>query len=241
MKKKTITIFFPTLNEIDGLKFIIPKMKKEWYSNLIIIDGGSTDGTIEYCKKQKIDIRIQKKPGVCNAFCEGFKSTKDDIFISFTPDGNCIPELLPVLIEEINKGYDVVYMSRYLPPAKSEDDGMITGFGNWMFNKIINLFFNGNFTDVLGGYRAYTREAVLKMGLHEMPNRNWATKKWDLLNDWQVSGTIRAAKLNLNIKELAGDEPARIGGESKISILYNGSMVVFQIIYELIVGNKFLK
>ena len=237
--KRTITLFFPTLNEIDGLKFIIPKINKNWYTNLIVIDGGSTDGTIEYCKKQKINIKIQDKPGPCAAFNEGFKSTKDDIFISFTPDGNCIPELLPILIEEINKGYDVVYMSRYLPPAKSEDDGIITGFGNWMFNKIINICFSANFTDVLGGYRAYTREAILKMKLHEMPNRNWATRKWDLLNDWQVAGTIRAAKLKLKIKELPGDEPARIGGESKISVVYNGVMIVCQIILELIIRKKF--
>ena len=147
--------------------------------------------------------------------------------------------MLPILIEEINKGYDVVYMSRYLPPAKSEDDGIITGFGNWMFNKIINICFSANFTDVLGGYRAYTREAILKMKLHEMPNRNWATRKWDLLNDWQVAGTIRAAKLKLKIKELPGDEPARIGGESKISVVYNGVMIVCQIILELIIRKKF--
>ena len=237
--EKSITLFFPTLNEIDGLKYLLPKIKKEWFTHLIVIDGGSSDGTIEFCKKHNIDIRIQKKPGVCNAYCEGFNSTNDDIFITFTPDGNCIPELLPVLIEEIKNSYDIVYMSRYLPPAKSEDDSLITGIGNWMFNKIINFCFGGRFTDVLGGYRAYTREAVLKMRLHEMPDRNWATKRWDLLNDWQVGGTIRAAKLKLKYKELPGDEPARIGGESKVSILYNGSMIVYQIIYELIVGKKF--
>ena len=72
-----------------------------------------------------------------------------------------------------------------------------------------------------------------------MPEKNWATKKWDLLNDWQVGGAIRSAKLKLNTKELPADEPARIGGYSKISIIYNGSMIVFQIIYELIIGKKF--
>lgn len=45
-----ITLLIPTLNEIDGMKAIMPRIKKEWYAQLLIVDGGSTDGTLEYCK-----------------------------------------------------------------------------------------------------------------------------------------------------------------------------------------------
>ena len=40
-----------TLNEIDGFKKIMPEIKKEWVDNIVIVDGGSTDGTIEQAKK----------------------------------------------------------------------------------------------------------------------------------------------------------------------------------------------
>ena len=36
-----------TLNEIDGVKNILPKIKREWVDEIIVVDGGSTDGTIE--------------------------------------------------------------------------------------------------------------------------------------------------------------------------------------------------
>ena len=36
-----------TLNEVDGIKQIMPLVKREWVDELIVVDGGSTDGTIE--------------------------------------------------------------------------------------------------------------------------------------------------------------------------------------------------
>ena len=60
-KNKTVTIFLPTLNEIEGLKVMIPRIKKSWYTDLIVVDGGSTDGTLQYLKKQNINIIIMEK------------------------------------------------------------------------------------------------------------------------------------------------------------------------------------
>ncbi|MEE9543748.1 MAG: hypothetical protein V3V95_08195, partial [Thermodesulfobacteriota bacterium] len=48
--KLKITILILTLNEIDGMKEIMPRIKEEWYDQLIVVDGGSTDGTIEWSR-----------------------------------------------------------------------------------------------------------------------------------------------------------------------------------------------
>ena len=40
-------IIILTLDEIDGLKQIVPEIKKEWAEEIIFVDGGSTDGTID--------------------------------------------------------------------------------------------------------------------------------------------------------------------------------------------------
>ncbi|MEI7999371.1 MAG: glycosyltransferase family 2 protein, partial [Candidatus Omnitrophota bacterium] len=58
-----VTLLIPTLNEIGGMKAIMPLIKKEWYDQLLVVDGQSTDGTIEYCKEQGIPIYIQQKKG----------------------------------------------------------------------------------------------------------------------------------------------------------------------------------
>ena len=47
-----ITVLVPTLNEIDGMRVILPQIKKEWYHQLIVVDGGSTDGTVEYAREK---------------------------------------------------------------------------------------------------------------------------------------------------------------------------------------------
>jgi len=40
------TILALTLNEIDGVKSILPRISREWYDQFIVVDGGSKDGTI---------------------------------------------------------------------------------------------------------------------------------------------------------------------------------------------------
>ena len=236
----TVAIFMPTLNEIEGVKSLIPRIKRAWYDELIVIDGGSTDGTIEYLLEQGVDVRMEERKGVVNSYNQAFRATRSEIFIAIQSDGNCLVELIPDLIREARKGYDIVFVSRYLPPARSFDDGIVTTFGNYAFTRLINLLFRARYTDALGGFRAYRRGAVLKMGLDVQPDENRLTARYDLLNTWEVGGCIRAAKLGLHRHEIPGDEPARIGGKSKVSIVRNGLMVLAQIAYELIIGKRFV-
>ena len=240
-QRPTVTVFMPTLNEIDGVRALIPRISRDWYDELIAIDGGSTDGTIEYLRDHGIDVRLEERKGVVNAYSQAFRATTGDIFIVIQGDGNCLVELIPDLVRESSKGYDIVFASRYLPPAKSYDDGVLTAIGNFVFTRLINLLFGGRQTDTLGGFRAYRRTAVMAMGLDTQPDENWLTRRYDLLNTWEIGACIRAAKLKLRTHEIPGDEPARIGGKSKVSIIRNGLMIVAQIAYELCIGRRFAK
>ncbi len=135
-----VTLLVPTLNEIVGMKSIMPKVKKEWIDQILIVDGQSTDVTIEYCKEQGYEIVVQKKKGMRNAYMESLPRVKGDVILTFSPDGNSIPELIPDCIDKMKEGYDMVIVSRYAGDAKSYDDDAVTAFGNWLFSTSISLF-----------------------------------------------------------------------------------------------------
>jgi glycosyltransferase involved in cell wall biosynthesis len=135
----TVTLLVPTLNEIDGMKTIMPKIKPEWCDQILIVDGQSTDGTAEYAREQGYDVVIQQEKGMRHAYMEALPHVKGDVILTFSPDGNSIPELIPDCINKLKEGYDMVIVSRYAKGAKSYDDDAITSFGNWLFTTTIKL------------------------------------------------------------------------------------------------------
>lgn len=241
MASMKVTVILPTLNEIEGLRWFMPRLKKEWYDQLIIIDGNSTDGTIEYCKSNAYPIYLQTGKGLPNALDEAYKRVTGDIIVTVTPDGNSLPELIPALVEKILEGYDMAIASRYAGGAKSEDDDPMTAFGNRMFTFLINLFFGGHLTDSLVGMRAYTKAAAEKMQLYDQGERYWLRRRFCLTNSWETGSSIRSSKLKLKVCDVPGDEPKRIGGVRKMSIIKNGFGTVFQILHELMIGKSFSK
>ena len=145
----TATLLIPTLNEITGMREIMPKIQRDWVDQILILDGGSTDGTIEYAKEHGYELHIQSEPGIRQAYMEVLPKIRGEILVTFSPDGNSIPELIPPLLAKMSEGYDMVIVSRYLQGAKSDDDDRLTGFGNWLFTKTVNLLHGGHYTDVM--------------------------------------------------------------------------------------------
>lgn len=219
--KVSIIVF--TWNEIDGMKAIMPRIKKEWYDELIIVDGGSTDGTIEYARANGYYIFVQKEKGAGAAFVEAMEKVTGDVVITFSPDGNSDPDRIPELIEKMKEGYDIVVVSRYREGAKSYDDDLITAFGNKMFTGLVNLLFRSRITDLLVMYRAFRRDIVQELGI-ETKTVAWGTQ---LL--------LRAIKKKMRIAEIPGDEPPRIGGERKMHPVRNGIQEL-KMIYSEFVG-----
>lgn len=213
-----ITLVIPTLNEIDGIKVIMPRIRPKWYDQLIILDGGSTDGTVEYLKSSGYEIYFQKEAGLRKGFIENYKNVKGDIIITFSPDGNSVPELIPALASKIKEGYDMVIVSRYLGGAKSYDDTFITRLGNKFFTEAISLIFGFKYTDAMVIYRAYKKEIVEKLGILK-PRSNFYEKYIGRYVSWEPQLSIRCAKNRLKIAEIPGDEPKRVCDENNKGML----------------------
>lgn len=222
-----------TLNEVEGMKAIMPKVQREWCDQILVIDGGSTDGTIEWAKSNGYEVYVQKKIGFRHAYTEALPLISGDIVVTFSPDGNSVPELIPTLISKVKTGADMVIASRYLGDAKSEDDDIVTGFGNWLFTKSINVLHGGHYTDAMVIFRAYRKQIIYDL---ELEQDQWYSTPEALFKtqiSWEPLLSIRAAKAKLKISEIPGDEPPRIGGERKLKILKWGAAYYYQILREI--------
>lgn len=212
-----------TLDEIDGVKAIVPRINKEWAEEIVFVDGGSTDGTIEEAQRLGYKVIHQTNKGEGNAFRIGVENTKSDYVMFFSPDGNDVPEDIPRLIKTIEEGgYDMVHISRFGKTSVCEDAGPIDYFGNNMFTFLVNVLFGSKFSDALNGFRIIKRDV-------------WEKLRTDAqhLNIEQQS-CIRATKANYHMGEIDGNEPKRIGGIRKMRPIQTGARLSWQIIKEFI-------
>ncbi|MBI4023330.1 MAG: glycosyltransferase family 2 protein [Verrucomicrobia bacterium] len=220
------------MNELDGMRAIMPRIKPEWVDQILVADGQSTDGTQEYAREHGYDLVVQSKKGGRHAFVEGFRKVKGDIVITFSPNGKSVPELIPQLIEKMNEGYDMVIASRYLPLSKSADDHFVSAFANWFFTTAINLLFGGRYTDAMVLYRAYRTRLFYELEL-DQAEHHAPEKLFGIVIGIEPLLSIRAAKRKLGVTEIPGDEPARIGGVNKFPKISGGLAYLFQMIREL--------
>jgi len=234
-KQWTVTLLIPTLNEIGGMKAVMPLIKKEWYDQIIILDGGSTDGTAEYAREQGYPVYIQQKKGMRHAYAEVWPQIKGDIVVTFSPDGNSIPGLIPECVKKMREGYDMVIVSRYKDGAQSQDDDTITGFGNWMFTTMIGLCHGFRYTDAMVIYRAYRTNLAYELNLNDEKAYAFPEKLFNTRVSWEPLLSIRAARKKLKIAEIPGDEPPRVAGKRKLQVLPWGAVFLYQNFRELFV------
>ncbi len=232
MTKLKTTLLVLTLNEVEGMKAIMPQIKREWCDQIIIVDGGSTDGTIEWARANGYFVYVQKQRGFRHAYTEVLPYVEGDVIITFSPDGNSIAELIPPLIEKMREGYDMVIVSRYLGKAKSQDDDIITGFGNWLFTRTINVLHRAKYTDAMVIYRAYRKQIVYDLQLTDDEGYRMAERLFHTKISWEPLLSVRAAKRRLKVTEIPGDEPPRIGGERKLRVIQWGGAYYFQFLRE---------
>jgi glycosyltransferase involved in cell wall biosynthesis len=231
-----ITFFIPTLNEEIGLRQFLPKIIQQKPHQIIISDGNSTDQTREVAKSMGVEVYIQKQRGIRHAYIEAWPLIRGDHVITFSPDGNCPPEDAQRLIEKAKEGYDMVIASRYLPPAKSEDDGLITGFGNWFFTKTVNLLHGGKYTDAMTIFRIYRTDLFTELGLerddaYKIPEKIFFTKI-----GIEPLLSVRAARAKCKVSEIPSDEPKRFAGQAKVQILRWGAAYYTQFLSEFFRG-----
>jgi glycosyltransferase involved in cell wall biosynthesis len=227
----SVTLFIPTLNEKAGMELIMPRVKREWVDQILVVDGNSTDGTADYARSLGYDVHVQRRPGARHAWIEGFEYVRGEYVLTFSPDGNSIPELVPDLIAKAREGYDLVIASRYLGGAHSDDDSPVTRFGNWLFTTLVNVLFRGHYTDAFVIFRIYRTDLMRELEL-DRDAGYWPEKLFRTVVGIDLLLSVRAAKRKLRISEIPGDEPPRLAGERKLQVIRWGAAHLLQLFWE---------
>ena len=235
------TLLVMALNEIDGMKAVMPRVLPGWVDQIVVCDGGSTDGTAEWAREAGYTVHVQQKKGFRQGYYEVWPLIEGDVVITFSPDGNSIPEIIPELVSKMRQGHDMVIASRYKDDATSEDDDIVTGFGNWLFTQTVNLLFGGSYTDVMVIYRAFRKDLISRLELDQDDNFLLFERLFFCGyrgTSWEPLLSVLALKYGYDVVEIPASEPLRIGGVRKLRVINWGGAYYTQFCFEFFKPKK---
>ncbi|MFH1462564.1 MAG: glycosyltransferase family 2 protein [bacterium] len=213
-----ISIIIPALNEIESIGKVLEEIPNGVADEIIISDGHSTDGTQELVRKMGYKVIEQEGKGFGAAITSGIKEVKGDVVIIVNADGSQNPKDIPLLLEKMKEGYDMVLASRYLPGAGSEDDTWLHCLGNKMFTFFCNVLYGVGISDSLYFFLAAKKEIFEKIKL-KSPNSGYAAEL-----------PIKAHRAGFKIAEIPSFERKRTGGKAKVNAFTNGLQILLTIL-----------
>lgn len=212
-----VSVIIPTLNESANLPLILPFLPMQWIDEVILVDGRSTDNTIEVAKQviPSIKVVLEQKKGKGAAMAAGYKAAQGDILIVLDADGSNDPREIPRFIKALLEGADFVKGSRFSHGAGTTDMPRFRQMGNLGFVIISNLLFSTQFTDLCYGYHAFWRYCLDSID-------------FDKFDGFEIDTALylQAAKANLRIVEVPSFEGYRFFGVGKLQTFPDGFRVL---------------
>ena len=159
-------------NEAHGCKTELPEIDFSLFDQVFAIDGGSTDGTIEILENAGIEVRPQSRRSYNAAYIDALDFFDTDSVVLYHPKGTIDPSSLPVMLDLLNKGNDLVIASRMMPGAVNEEDDQIIRHRKWFGEGLAlassvrwNRSKAKRITDPLHGYRGCSRKFAYSLNL----------------------------------------------------------------------------
>ena len=163
-----LSIIIPTLNEKDNLVLLIPKVKQVISSltncyEIIIVDGGSVDDTVETASSFGAKVIIHPQKGYGNALKLGFKYAKGKFILTLDADLSHNPDFIEHMWERRHEA-EIIIGSRYIPGGEANMPVIRKIFSvilNFSFSKILSL----PIKDFSSGFRLYKKQILEEIPL----------------------------------------------------------------------------
>jgi len=173
-----LIILIPALNEEAVIGSVIKRMPADLYRidsiQVLVVDDGSKDNTAQVAREAgALVISHNYNRGVGAAFRTGLEKALElgaNVMVNIDADGQFSPDDIPTLVAPILSGkVDFVSGDRFTgndgKRVKPEFMSSVKFWGNQQMSRLISRIVGNNYPDVSCGFRAYSREAMLKMNL----------------------------------------------------------------------------
>lgn len=216
-----ISIILPAFNEegtiaavVRGCREAVPTL-----TEILVIDDGSSDQTATRAREAGANvIRIDPNGGKGNALRLGIERSVGNVLVFLDADGQDDPGEIPMLLDALHAGADLVVGSRFLGRF---DPGAITPinrFGNQLLTGVVNLLFGVRLTDTQAGFRAVRRSLLERMAL--------AARHYDIETDL----LLQAMRVGGRVVELPVRRGARRHGASGLNPIVDGLRILGRIV-----------
>ncbi len=211
-RENGISVLVCTMNEEQAIGWVLRRIPAD-VDEIIMIDGHSTDRTVEVAQRTRPEVKVFLQPGKGkgDALRYGFSKAGGDIVITLDADGQNDPAELGSLVDPIiREGYDLVKGSRF-------KQGLPLGMpwhrvlGNWFLAMTASLLYGVRFTDVCSGFNAFPRSTLQRIRYETMGS-----------HDYELVLYFRAIRAGLRIKEVGNIDRGRVAGESKMPSWHTG-------------------
>lgn len=216
-----VSVVIPALNEAENLPHVLPRIPA-WVHEVILVDGQSTDRTVEVAQALWPSIRVimQEGRGKGAALRAGFAAATGDIIVMLDADGSTDPGEIPAFVETLVAGADFAKGSRFIEGGGTADMPLYRMMGNGVFVYLVRFLFGGRYSDLCYGYSAFWRSVV--------PQLRLSGTGFEI----ETQMNVRALKAGLKIAEVPSFEAERLYGTSRLKTIPDGWRVLKTILGE---------
>jgi glycosyltransferase involved in cell wall biosynthesis len=219
--RREISVVIPAKNEERNLEWVLSRIPRD-VGEVILVDGDSTDRTVEVARELWPSIRIvgQERRGKGAALQAGFQAATKRYIVMLDADGSMDPGEIDRFVGCLVEGNDLAKGSRFMSGGSSTDITPLRAFGNRFFVGLTNVLFSRRDTELCYGYMALRRDALPVLALDA--------------DGFEIETQIvlRALRGGLRVAEVPSHETPRLFGTSNLSVVRDGTRVLRQIFRE---------
>lgn len=153
-----IAVLIPCYNESATVAKVISDYRTALpEATIYVYDNNSTDGTDEIARKAGIIVRYERRQGKGNVIRSMFRDIDAECYLMIDGDDTYPAEDARSMVDQVlEQGVDMVIGDRLSSTYFTENKRPFHNTGNVLVRKLVNLFFHGNVTDIMTGYRAFS-------------------------------------------------------------------------------------